>query len=359
MSRRDRRLAWITAAIAAIVVAVGVAAVVTSRSDDTTSTDSPGTTPTTATTLVGPTAALTGLPVDTYDPRPALGVKIDETLGVTAFEGLEQADLIYEELVEGGITRCLAVFQSQDAPKVGPVRSLRASDFDLAANLGRPIIAFSGADKLTFEAADLAPFVPYTPDSTGASDVFHRDRSRKAPHNLFLSTGGVRANAVGAGEVEPPFAHTSPGAPAPAGLPVDGVRIRFTESVDVAFTWDDARQEWLRWSNGDPHVDGTNTQLGVDSVLILDVTYGHPAWDATQPELISVGSGAGRLLSKRAATAVLWERATPASPFTLRDTDGAVVGLPPGRTWVALPPGDATSMLDAAAVDALRAGSQR
>ena len=357
MTPRDRRLAWITGIVAVVVVAVGVAAFVRSGSDDAPTTDSPSTTSAPGSTVAGSTAALTGLPVTTYDPRPALGVKIDEAPGITAFEGLERADLIYEEQVEGGITRCLAVFQSQDAPNVGPVRSLRTSDFDLAENLGHPIIAFSGADKLTLKASKSAPFVPYTPDSSGASKVFHRDRSRKPPHNLFLSTAGVRDNATGAGEVQAPFTHSPPGSPPLAGLPVDGVRIRFTDAVDVAFTWDDARHEWLRWVNRKAHVDGTDTQLGVDSVLILDVVYGHPAWDPTEPELVSVGGGTGLLLSDRTVSTVRWERDTAASPFTLRDADGAMVGLPPGRTWVALPQGGATSMMDAAAIAAL--GTER
>jgi hypothetical protein len=352
MTSRDKTLAWVAGVVAVIVVGVGVAAFVRSRSDDT---PAAATTTTTTTTVPGARAALTGLPISAPDDRPALGVKIDETPGVNSYAGLERADLIYELLVEGDITRCMAVYQSQDAPKVGPTRSLRASDFQLVANLGHPIVAFSGGDKYTLQAAKFGDFVPYDPDSKNGDEVFRRDRSLRPPHNLFLSTTGVRENTTGAGAVQSPFTFDAPGSPPPAGLPIAGLRIHYTNFAVASFVWNADRHQWLRWANGKPQVDQDGTQLGVDTVLVMDMTYGNPTWDRNQPLLQSVGEGAGLLLSNGTATAVKWARVAAPSPFTLTRDDGTAVALPPGRTWVALPKAGATSTLDAAAVAQLPA----
>ncbi len=349
VTSRESVLAWIAGVIAVAVVGVGVALVVRSRSDQ-----APATTTTTSTTAAPTaTAPLTGLPIPTANDRPALGVKIDLSPGVNSFAGLEQADMVYELLVEGDITRAMALFQSQDSSKVGPVRSLRASDFQLVANLGDPIVAFSGGDKLTLQAAKLAPFVPYDPDSKNGDEVFTRDRSLRAPHNLFLSTNGVRDNTSGAGNVQAPFTFATPNEPAPVGLPAAGVRIRFTGFVDAAFTWDDARHQWLRWVNRTKQVGADGIQLGVDNVLVLDSTYGTPPWDRNQPMLDPTGRGSGLLLSGGRATAITWSRPEPQMPFTLIGPAGTAIGLPPGRTWVAFPKAGVTVTMDAAAVAAL------
>lgn len=347
MTQRDRRLAWVAGALAALAALAGtaVAVSVATRSEVTTTTEAEATTTTAAPSGSGATAPLTGLPVDAVDTRSVLGVKVDQHPGITTFSGLERADIVYEELVEGGITRCLALFQSQDAERVGPVRSLRSSDFDLAAGLGEPIIAFSGANRPTMTAAEREPFVTYTPDSRGGEQVFRRDRELRAPHNLFLSTAGVREHATGSGPARSPFEHASPADATPDGLAVAGVRIRLSTSSEVVFTWDPQRGEWLRRAHGRVHVDDTGRQLGVDSVLVVDSEYAHAPWDRSQPELVSVGRGDGLLLSDGRAIALRWTRTSASAPFTFTGADGAALAVPAGRTWVVFaPPGGATAL---------------
>jgi hypothetical protein len=353
MSTRRR---WLVGGIVALVAVAGATGAWWWLRRDDRANPPPSTT--TSSTAPVPTAfaPLTGLPVDQVDMRPVLGVKIDMAPEVTRFAGLERADMVDELLVEGGITRGLALFQSQDAASVGPVRSLRTSDFDLVANLNNPILAFSGADELTLRASRSAPFVPYTPDSPGADQVFRRDRSIRAPHNLFLSTDGVRRNVTDAGTAVAPFDMARPTDPAPAGLPVPGVQVRFSTSTTVAFTWDSGRREWLRWARGGKQADVDGTQLGTANVVVLDMVYGHPPWDRNSPELVSVGSGTGRLLSGGSVTPVTWVRPTARAPFTLTGADGVEVRIPSGRTWVAFPPEGVTAIMDEPAVKALLGG---
>jgi hypothetical protein len=305
------------------------------------------TTPTTAapttaaptTTVPLRTAPLTGLPT-VREPRRVVAVKVDAAPNVTRFSGLESADLVYEVLVEGGITRQLALFESRDAERVGPVRSVRTSDLDLVANLGDPIVVFSGADDLTLDAALAALDTPFTESSAGAGRAFTRDRSLRAPHNLFVSTAAVRTVIDEPGTVRAPLAR----GPAPAGVPVPGVRIAFSPATTVGFRWDGDRGEWLRERNGRPLTDDRDVQLGVDSVLVLSSTYTSPPWDRASPQLESVGSGSALLFTGGALVPLRWRRTGPASPFELTGGAGTPVSLPPGRTWVAFAPPDAASV---------------
>jgi len=291
-------------------------------------------------------APLTGLPSSTGDRPRALVVKVDAAPEVSRFTGLQRADMIDEVLVEGGITRYLAVFQSGDPASVGPVRSIRTSDFALVANLGTPIVVYSGADRLTGRAIPSGVFVPFDPDSPGGDAAFHRDRSLRPPHNLFVSPSAVRSAVGDPGTVVAPFARLGPGQEPPPGTAAAGVRIRFTPETEVTFRWDRARREWLRWRGGRPEVDESGRQLGVTSVVVLDISYVHPPWDRSAPQAVTTGRGGGMLLVDGTARPVLWSRPSTVSPFTLVGAGGTPVALPAGRTWVELPAvGTATEIL--------------
>ncbi|HET9769741.1 MAG TPA: DUF3048 domain-containing protein, partial [Acidimicrobiia bacterium] len=90
---------------------------------------------------------LTGLPMDIKrSKRPALVVKIDNAPKARPQVGLNQADVVFEEGVEGGITRFAALFHSEESKPVGPVRSARTTDIKLLSALRHPLFAYSGAN---------------------------------------------------------------------------------------------------------------------------------------------------------------------------------------------------------------------
>jgi hypothetical protein len=137
-----------------LVIALGSSplAVSSAFADSATTTTS---VPTSTTTLkAGPTAPLTGLP----DPsgltkhRAALTIKIDNTPEAMPQYGIEDADVVYEEIVEGGITRLAAIFNSQLPTQVGPVRSVRRTDREIVFPI-RGIFAFSGGRSTRSEAS--------------------------------------------------------------------------------------------------------------------------------------------------------------------------------------------------------------
>ena len=280
-----------------------------------------------------------------------LAVKIDNAeprsgQGGRPQAGINQADVVYEEVVEGSVTRFLTLFHSQGADPVGPVRSARTTDILLMAPLNRPLFAWSGANARVAGEVRAADLVDVGYDAQ--SGVYRRERSRPAPYNLFSSTEAIRGTAGDQGERPPPplFAYRAADAE-PAGREVAGVHINFgggPGSAPVDFDWDGTG--WARTQRGDAHVDAAGQRVAPPNVIVQLTPYqevqccdaaGFPIVEA---QLIGEGDAlvltAGRLIEAR------WSRPS-LGEVTTYTVDGEPVGLTPGQTWVAIaPPGSTT-----------------
>lgn len=297
----------------------------------------------------GSAAPLTGLPV--LDPavldRPALAVKIDnlDVPGETAVPqtGLAHADLVVEEVVEGGITRFVAVLHSTDAPEVGPVRSARTTDVNLLPILGRPLFAYSGGNPGVLGAVAASPFLV---DRGGEwAPAYVRIGSRRPPHNLYLRPWEVWARPDGAG-APPVFAPFRPrGVGSPVGQPVRGVDLAFSGAAAARVTWswlpDHGR--WVRHQRGRLHVDGDGYAIGPRNVVVMVTDYVASPADPRSPEALSVGSGPATVLTDGKAVDGRWQRSSLDAPLVLVDGAGEPISLASGRTWIEMVrPGTAT-----------------
>jgi Protein of unknown function (DUF3048) N-terminal domain len=182
-------------------------------------------------------APLTGLCAT--DPasatRPALVVKIDNQREALPQTGLNEADIVYEELVEG-ISRFAVVFQSQtaaavgDSAPVGPIRSARTSDIDIVAALGKPLFAWSGGNNIVMSAVRSARVNDVGFSFKSREGGYYRDKGRKAPHNLYANTKSLFLLAKP--DQAPPaplFAYRAAGEqPGPAARDVSGLTLKFS-----------------------------------------------------------------------------------------------------------------------------------
>lgn len=307
---------------------------------DTTTTSASTTTSTTTTTIPPTLSLLTGMPVDddAVLERPVIAVKISSDRVAQPQLGLETADIVVEELVEGGISRFLAVFQSTESDPVGPVRSARTSEVDLLPLFGRPVFAHSGGNAGTIRALNNANTAVMAGHNSGFGNLYVRDRSRSAPFNLFIDTTTLRAaaaeNATAPGALFD-FLGADDEAPLHA-LPTVGVDVHFG-STRTRWVWDSDRSAFLRWQDGHEHLDVEALQLGFDNVVVLSTPYGTSPADPRSPDAITIGDGNAWILSNGYVVAGTWERPTPQSRYTFRDPDGNEIALAPGRTWIALP----------------------
>jgi hypothetical protein len=276
---------------------------------------------------------LTGEPVDGDLPdHPVYVVKIDNTSSSAPQIGLGSADMIVEELVEGGLSR-LAVFFYSDVPdNVGPVRSMRASDVGIVKPALGEILAAGGA-RPTRALISQAHIVNYGEGSTG----FYRSDVRSAPYNLFAHLS-QRAKKPG-GEWKPPshpYMQFGSGADFDGAIKVHSIEASFSAAHTT--TWEYAASGWKRTDSYAEQGD----DFTADNVLLLrvklgDAGYLDPAGNPV-PVTFFYGSGPGLLVHGTEAQKVTWHKKGEAGELTLTSTKGDDVKVPAGHTWIELVP---------------------
>ncbi|HEV7864849.1 MAG TPA: DUF3048 domain-containing protein [Acidimicrobiia bacterium] len=277
--------------------------------------------------------------------RPVLVVKIDNAPKARPQIGLNQADVVFEEGVEGGITRFAALFHSQDSKPVGPVRSARSTDIRIVSALHHPLFAYSGANATFQRYVHEAPLVDVGVDAY--PDRYHRDSARPSPYNLFSDTDRLFDLAPD-GAVPPPalFAWRSPGsAPSgPGAHTVSHARVWWQASklTEAVWDWDVTAKGWRRTQNGEVHVDDTGKQVTPANVVVQFVTYhdtGQVDSSGTAvPEADVIGEGDAWVLTGGMLIPCHWSKASDTDITHYTDASGAEVQLARGKTWVELAP---------------------
>ena len=288
----------------------------------------------TTTTAPPPTAPLTGLedPTGASLKRPAASLKVENTEFARPQAGLDQADVVYEEVVEGGITRFVAIFNSQVPDVIGPVRSVRAMDADIVWPLGG-IFAFSGG---TIDNVNLAATAPVTIVTENNVGVLVRNApgqpSREAPHNLY-ALGGPLFD-VG-GDPKPPaalFQYLLKDAPPVAAQGVLSMHLGFSPGYDPTYVWDGSSGTWKRSMNGAPHTVVGGNQVAPKNVVVQFTDY--PGVSDGQ----TVGEGDVWVFTDGTVRMGRWIRPDHNQPARYVDALGLPIALRPGTTWVSLLP---------------------
>jgi hypothetical protein len=286
-------------------------------------------------------SVLTGRTNPSGNGRPALVVKIDNVPRARPQAGINDADLVYVELVEGGVTRYAAVFHSEDVATVGPVRSMRTTDINLLRPLNEPLFANSGGNSRTTSAVNNSPLVNIG-HATGAGGAYYRNSFRPAPHNLFSSTTALRRAGGTAGGAPPElFTIRRPGTELPnTTTEAAGVRVRY-QNTSVIYDWNGTG--WSRSQDGAATVDIAGVRTAPETVVVQFTPYGVSPADRNSPEANTVGNGKAWIFTEGALIRGSWSKPNSSSVTLYRDSGGNEIQLLPGRVWVELPkPGDAT-----------------
>jgi hypothetical protein len=265
--------------------------------------------------------------------RAALVIKLDNTRPARPQVGLGGADLVVEELVEGGSTRLAAFYHSTLPDRVGPVRSLRTSDIGIVAPTGGVIVASGGAGvavrALRAGGVSMAAF-----EEIGYS----RDRSRRAPYNLFVAPERVLSQWKEQPAPRPylQWRRGKTAATAPPGKAVTKVSARFSRSHVTSWTYGDGA--WRR--TGELAADGDAfepTTLIVVRVATEDAGYTDSAGNPV-PETVTTGTGDATVVIGDRAVTARWSKQSAAATWKFTTADGAALTIPPGRVWIELVP---------------------
>ena len=297
---------------------------------------------------VPPTWPLTGVD-GAPDPRPAIAVKIENTSVARPQSGLEQADVVWETIVEFEVSRLVAVFHSQAPEEVGPIRSVRPMDPLIVAPLNG-MLAFSGGQAGILDLVSQSGVQMVSHDA-GAPGLY-RVRTRSAPHNVYgsLSTwwGTAEAGRTAPGE-QFAFARSADrAAAAVAGTPAGTLDFRLSGQSHPVWSWDAATGTWLRSEGSEPATAASGARLS--AVNVVAITAGHPntafgaQGGAPVPTYELVGSGDAVVATGGKTVAARWQKDAQDQPMRLFLPDGSEATLAPGNTWVELVPAGSGSL---------------
>ena len=271
---------------------------------------------------------------------PILVVKIDDTPPAHPQAGLEDADVVYIEQVEGGLTRLAAVFSSKIPTVIGPVRSARISDIEILQQYGRVAFAYSGAQSKLLPVIASANVVNLGAQHQ-SSEIYANDPLRNAPTAMMLQAQKLMAKVSGANL---PIATSKPvgwdfGDGPDSGTAISSVKVSWpANSYDV--TWSLSQERWLLSQRGVRDLAASGLQLGPTTFVIQLVSISpseyHDKVGGVTPFSETVGSGTGYVLRDGLAIAANWNRPTGDQGTTWTDKSGNEIKFAPGQVWIAL-----------------------
>jgi len=293
------------------------------------------------------TAPLTGVQYQTgtnsYLAGPVVMGKIDNSPEARPQLALSKADIVIDEMVEGGLTRFLAIWHSQMPAEFGPIRSVRPMDPDLATAFGG-VISYSGGQKPFVNAMRATGIYNADETSEVGKGTMERVTNRVAPHNLFVKAQNMQASHLKLGAPKPAFSFAADAANSSAGFfgkDVTDVKAQFPAATAL-WTWNG--KAFARTQDGKIHTDALDgKQLTAQNVLVLRVAVDRSFRDPRYgfvPKTLLEGTGKGTVFSDGKAIDVTWTKTSAKNYVKLTDSSGAEIKLAPGNTWFELVPSD-------------------
>lgn len=278
-----------------------------------------------------------------------LAVMFDNTPNAIPHHGIGHADLVYEALVEGGITRLMAVFWRRDPEVIMPVRSARTPFVIWVDELGA-LYSHAGSATTANEANAAGQIIEWgirdlDAFSPGSNRAYYRDSSRYAPYNLATTAERLRAAATALGYTGPPsvapWKFRNPGDP-PRGVPAAGIQVDFSGRLYswqlIQWRWDASRRAYGRFQFGGPAVDGnTGQQLFFTTVIVMRVNAA-VVDEAGHVLLEQVGEGPATVFTGGRAIEGIWRKPDRKARTRFYDASGSEIAFERGPIFVEVIP---------------------
>ena len=275
--------------------------------------------------------------------RPSVACKIDNSVDARPQLGLNRTDVVFDEMVEGGLTRLVAIWHSDQPSAVGPVRSIRPMDPDIISPFGG-IVCYSGGQWAFMQMMLNTNVFNASETSEQDKGTFSRTKDRIAPHNVIVDVDKLATNhpELAAPTVQFGFANALANSTAAlSGTSVSDIKVYFPLALaQWVPTADETR--FLRTQDGKIHTDAADgSQLAATNVVIMTMKIDRSYLDrkyGNVPKTVMIGTGEAQVCSAGKCVVATWAKASQTAPITLTDAAGNPVLLAPGNTWFELMP---------------------
>ncbi len=258
--------------------------------------------------------------------------------------GLDMAQIIYEIVVEGDLTRLMPVYWGVEPPMIGPVRSSRHYFLDYAMEHDAIYVHFGWSPMAENDIKQLGinningvgwggeVFFDITKDTRNWQDSY-TSWDRLA---AFIKKARYRTSS----DKEHVFSYNREEVPLKGGKEALKIDIRYSSAMNVSYTYDPERGLYMRYRMGKPHIERTTgEQLSAKNIIILAIGNSRIKGDKEgRQELYNIGEGSGWYITGGKAIKIKWSKTSRASPTSYTDEEGKPIILNPGQTWIQIVP---------------------
>lgn len=295
------------------------------------------------------TAPLTGIKYEQSTPqaqgltRSSVACKIDNSEAARPQLNLNRTDIVFDEMVEGGLTRLVAIWHSDLPDAVGPVRSIRPMDPDIISPFGG-IVCYSGGQAVFTNMMRNTNVFNASETTEQGQGTFSRSKDREAPHNVIVDVLKLSTNHP---EIAAPAAQFNysqdlqSSSAATAGSPVKDFSVYFPSAL-ASWAPNTDQTLWLRTQDKKPHLDAADSsQIKAVNVVVMQVDVDRSYLDrkyGNVPKDIVIGTGKAYIFTAGKMLEATWTKPSQTTSISLALADGTPVTLAPGNTWVELQP---------------------
>ncbi|HCH34960.1 MAG: hypothetical protein UY35_C0017G0019 [Candidatus Saccharibacteria bacterium GW2011_GWC2_48_9] len=281
---------------------------------------------------------LTGLPVanEAATKSNVTAIMIENSPDARPQSGLQQADVVYEAIAEGGITRFAALYQQQRPELIGPVRSLRMYYIDWTTPYD-PAVAHVGGS--LFALQEIRNGSHKDLDQFSNPGAFWRTSDRYAPHNVYTSFASLDELNASRGYAQSNPQPIARRTTVPGGAVANQVNVTMSgPTYNSAWQYDAGSKTYLRSQAGAPHTDQEAGHISSQVVVVLKAQMNSVMEDGVRENYQTTGTGDAVIFAEGKAHGVIWHKENMRKQMFFTDKDGKSFPLPRGKTWISVVP---------------------
>lgn len=267
--------------------------------------------------------------------KPVFGVMIENSPNSRPQSGLKDAEIVFEAVAEGGITRFLALYQQNQPSSIGPVRSLRSYYIDWASGFQASVahVGGSGDALAKIRSGGRRDMDEFTNTAT-----FWRARDRYAPHNVYTNFENLKKLADSKGWSTSNFEGFKYKNDKKSSSPnATQISINMSGALyNSTFSYNADCNCYLRNQAGAPHLDREKGQISPKNIVALKMNIN--SRDGYYSDYVTIGSGSGFVFRDGTVEEITWEKPSETSKIILKNSKGEEISLNRGQTWISAVP---------------------